>query len=91
MPKTAYFCVHFKYLNFLTHTWDRQNTHSPVKCHELYVRLVHLTTSAGLAAMLQGFLYWQHTTTAVVLLCYPTYQKMTRLLNPRGFHQMYWV
>lgn len=73
-PKTAYFCVHVKYLIFLTHTWDRQNTHSPIKCNELHARLVHLTTSVGLAAMLQGFLYWQHTTTAALPLCYPTCQ-----------------
>lgn len=74
MPKPAYFCVHFKYLIFLTHTWDRRNTHSPIKCNELHVRLVHLTTSVGLAAMLQGFLYWQRTTTAALPLCYPTCQ-----------------
>lgn len=85
MPRTAYFCVHFKYLIFLTHTWDRQNTYSPIKCKELHVRLVHLTTLVGLAAVLQGFLYWQHTTTAALPLCYPTCQAQLGCLTQDPF------
>lgn len=66
MPKMTNFSDHFKYLIFLMHIWDGWNAHSPVKCNELYVRIVHLNTSIGLAAMLQCVLCWQHTTTTAL-------------------------
>lgn len=67
MPKMTNFCDHFKYLIFLTHIWDGWNAHSPIKCSELYTRIVHLTIPIGLAAMLQCVLCWQRTTTAALL------------------------
>lgn len=90
LTKTACFCVRLQYLIFLTHAWDRQNTHSPVTCNELHVRPVHLTTSVGLAAVLRGSLSWQHTTAAALLLL-PHGPGTTRLSVPGSFDQLYRV
>lgn len=65
----------------MMYIWDRQNTHSPIKCNELHARLVHLSTSVGLTPMLQGFPYWQHGTAAALLLRYPTCQTKAGCLN----------
>lgn len=65
----------------MMYIWDRIHTQSPIKCNELHARFVHLSTSAGFAPMLQGFLHWQHSTAAALLLCYPTCQTKPGCLN----------
>lgn len=66
--------VFIKSIQFLWCTFGIEHTQSPIKRNELHVRLVHLSTSVGLVLTLQGFLHWQHSTTAALLLCYTTCQ-----------------